>query len=405
MISDSAVISYSVRYFVDREEELKLVLDKVHTLLDERPVRKRTTAFYGPRGSGKSWLLQHIHHLLQEFGEQVCSLMIVLGGTGPVGNNCFCVPFDGARDQPQQTAHELLVWTCQRLDFLPAEVTDIDELSTQLVSLCRTADHPLILLADGIDEVPYEFLRTFEDYFLVPMVQEPNVLVVLGGRVRSQRPRGDYRRAPELKIYSDLCDLTPFDENWTRVQFTRLNVNPDAAPEVRRAGGGFPLNNFILGQDLQGEPLQWQDKAAALQSCAEEVLSNIDSDVREYFWPLCVLRAFDEDRMPPLLAVWFEGDETSWDYQTCRRIREDVVATRLARWSGEKGYVMDEAVCQVLENALHENRPECWYALHQAAYELYKELIEAYPSAEERWQPEAEYHKARLLKENDDGKS
>jgi hypothetical protein len=57
---------------------------------------------------------------------------------------------------------------------------------------------------------------------------------------------------------------------------------------------------------------------------------------------------------------------------------------------------MDEAVRTVLENALREEEPERWRALHQAACDLYTRWVEQYPTARERWQPEAEYHQGRL---------
>jgi len=151
-----------------------------------------------------------------------------------------------------------------------------------------------------------------------------------------------------------------------------------------------------------GSPPNWQVQPAGLQECAEELLKSV-ADLRPYFQALCVLRAFDEDRMAPLLATWFSDDPAKWDYQRCRRIREDMVATRLVRWRGGQGYVMDEAVRTVLENALREAESERWRVLHQAACDLYTCWVEQYPTARERWQPEAEYHQGRLQGEGGDG--
>jgi hypothetical protein len=100
--------------------------------------------------------------------------------------------------------------------------------------------------------------------------------------------------------------------------------------------------------------------------------------------------------MPPLLAAWFDSDRMAWDYQRCRRIREDMVATRLARWRGRRGFVMDEAVREMLESALRENEHQRWKELHTAAHDLYAGWVARYPSATARWQPEVDYHAACL---------
>jgi hypothetical protein len=268
----------------------------------------------------------------------------------------------------------------------------------------------LVVLVDGIDEVPPAFLRRFEAYLLAPLVKEPHVTVVLGGRTRDPRPHGGYTwKMPELKLYSDECDLEPFGKERTREQLARLEydyqVSPAAAPETMKAGGGYPLSNVVLAWYIEGDPPRWRDRGAALQECAEALLENVDKNLCAYFRALCVLRAFDEDRMPPLLSVWFGGNEIVWNYQRCRRIREDMVATRLARWRGMQGYAMDGAVREVLENALWENDRKQWRELHRAAYELYARWLEHYPQAKDRWQPEVDHHAARLGQEGENAKS
>jgi hypothetical protein len=64
---------------------------------------------------------------------------------------------------------------------------------------------------------------------------------------------------------------------------------------------------------------------------------------------------------------------------------------------------MDEAVRKVLESALRENTSQRWQSLHQAAYDVYTRWANDYPSAKERWQPEADYHAARLQEGDNDG--
>jgi hypothetical protein len=78
-----------------------------------------------------------------------------------------------------------------------------------------------------------------------------------------------------------------------------------------------------------------------------------------------------------------------------------MLRTRLVRWSSKQGgYVIDQAVRTVLENALRAWNPELWSALHRAAYGLYAEWINKYPRAKRRWDSEMVYHVGWLNEAN-----
>ncbi len=390
-------LAHQTSYFVDREEALAVVLEKVQALLRGEPVRNRTTTYYGPRGSGKSWLLRELHRRLRnsgEFRDKVVALFIALGPalTGIPEDGLHIPADERAEKWPLLAVGDLLESIIQKLGLGTSPSTSLDTLCSLVIGGCRRQGCPVVVLVDGIDEMPPEFLRELENHFLAPLSLEPYVLIVLGGRTRD--PRRYTWKMPELKLYADEVWLEPFDEHWTREQLARLTslgFSPAAAPEVLGAGNGYPLSNAVLAEYLEGDPPRWRDKAKALQECADLLLEHRDPALREYFRALCVLRSFDEDRMMPIFAVWF-GTASSWTYQSCRRVREDMVATRLVRWDGVRGFVMDEAVRAVLENALRENEPEKWRALHRAAYDLFNDWVSRYPTARERWGPEAAYH-------------
>ena len=390
---------YANRYFVDREEALAVVLDKVRALLRKEPVRNRTTTYYGPRGSGKSWLLRELHHRLkktEEFKSKVTPLFIALGpAKAGIPSDGFHVPADERAERwPLLTIGDLMENAVAKLGLGTPPSTSVDRLGSWIVGGCRRQGRPVVVLVDGVDEMPPQFLRELENHFLAPLSLEPYILIVLGGRIRD--PRKYAWKMPELRLYADEVWLEPFAEDDTREQLARLSslgLSPKAAPEVQKAGNGYPLSNVVLATHLEGDPPQWRDKGAALRECADLLLENMNPPLRDYFRALCVLRSFDEMRMPPLLAEWFGKPVEEWDYQRCRRIREDMVATRLARWGESQGFVMDEAVRVVLENDLRENEPQRWRALHQAAYDLFTDWANRYPTAKDRWMPEAEYHR------------
>ena len=363
---DSIPPSYREQYFVDRENEIGLVLGKVRALLNkERPNLPHTT-FHGPRGSGKSWLLRHLAYLLQEekvFQDKVRVLYLDLaqGGPGATGSN------------PRDAVSRILEWALECLGLSPIPPADLDQASVWLVDLVQEDGPPLIALVDGLDKTSPQFLECLESYYLV-LAKEPNVLLVLGSRV--PRPQGyTWKKVEQLRYRMDECLLEPFDAARTRKQLERLaedfeEVDPSVAEDVRRVGGGNPLSNAVLGA-------QWKNRANALQRCAEELLEGVGQDLRGYFSAICILDAFYEEHMPPLLAVYFGRERATWDLQSCRRILQDMLKTKLVRWRSGEGYLMDSAVRAVLMNNLRENRPRLWEQLEKAGEELAKGKAEA----------------------------
>jgi hypothetical protein len=268
-------VPYDARYFVDREELLAQVLDKVRRLLKGEPVCQRTTAFYGPRGSGKSWLIRELDRRLRtEFAGRV-SVLCLVGNEQAGDGEVYSIP--AKIPSPELTVGELLEWALRQLlevdtlSFSPP----LDELSTPLVAWrLQHRGRPLLILVDGIDELPPDFLRLLESYLLAPLIAGPNVLLVLGGRTRDLRPsRGYVWRTPEIKLYADEYTLEPFDAGWTQEQLERLKddypVDPAAASKVVEVGGGYPLSNVVLAQHVTGSPPNWQVQPAGLRECAE----------------------------------------------------------------------------------------------------------------------------------------
>ena len=360
---------YNKRSFVDREKEIRLALGKVRSLLNGDRPHLPHTIFYGPRGSGKSWLLRHLASLLQEEEEfrgriQVLHLVLMRNGTASPGGAPgwkLEISVGKAGSDPEETVSEILKWALDRLGFSPVPSSDLAQLGTWLVSLVREGLLFVVALVDGLDEALPELLEPLESHYLAVLAKEPNAFLILGSRV--PRPQGYTWKMPELRYRIEECELEPFDRHWTEEQLQQLGVDPSIAEEVKKTSGGNPLSNAVLGS-------QWENKASALQLCAEALLEGVDKALRDYFWALCPLSAFFEEQMPPLLVAYLGGEASAWSIQSCRRILRDMVKTRLVRWHTGKGYVMDPAVRAVLEHALRENDPQRWEKLVQAAGSL-----------------------------------
>lgn len=311
--------------FVDREAELECVEKKIRQYLNGRPPRPRHTAFHGPRGCGKSWLLRYLAeaYLPGQFGDEI---QIVFAPLNPANPSLF---------------HDLLIHTANALGLpLPMGPTS-QEIACWIPQWCRKMDRPAVFIVDEIDRLEFEALKEVERDYIYPLATEPNAFLVLGMRVLTPRGRlGD----PAFKTSLETRYLPPFDATQTEVQAAKLGGS--LRPETLEITGGNPLANAI-----------WM-KGGTVQDCAELMLEGVDKSLREYFWPLAVPDRIEIDRMPSLLAAHLGGTPEDWDRQTCHRILRDMTATGLVRWESGLSYRMDEALQRVLRRAFQQIEPD-----------------------------------------------
>jgi len=338
--------AYAPGLFVNRDEEIERVLRKVERLLENLAPIPPHTAFHGPRGSGKSWLLHRLRDVLtQQFGNRITLLFFSLD------------PSDPAPAEP------VLREACHELGLPTPPAATLDDLNCWLVDLCQKHPRPIVIIVDELDKVEPEPLKTLENYFILPLCRIPRLLLVLGSRV--PRPRGRLGDV-ELKRRTENVELSPFDEARTREQIAALGYDANLAPYILAIGGGYPMSNAILAAGWTTDP------GKALQDCAGALLDGVDGYLRPYFWALCPLDSIDVDRMAPLLAEYFGDPLENWDRQRCHRILMDMVSTRLVQWGRwtSSGYGMDPAVRQVLRSAMQRNQPVLWGNLSRIASTL-----------------------------------
>jgi hypothetical protein len=361
-------LPYDHDKFVNREEILEIVLQKARRIADGLPVERRVVIFHGQRGSGKTWLLRELEWRLDNEDIAIPAYINLLAlwkeAEESVG---FAMDAVLAR-----------LRSARRLEDKPAR------LEAQVKKVMSGA--PIVLLVDHVEEAS-QLNKLLEERLLVPLVVEPQVFIVLAGR----GPRY-YWAAPELREHSEEYDLEPF--GLTDVEEQAWKQVPGAAARavtIKSLGGGHPWSTYILARLLPA-------KRAALEQCATLFLQDAGEHMRSHFEALSVLRAFDETRMAPLLRAYsLAFANRTWEYAACHKVREDLVATALARWSGEaRGYVLDEPLRLVLEAALRERDFELWVRLHCVAYQLYADWTERYEQSREWWAQEAQYHASRL---------
>lgn len=336
-MSNMLPFPYDASRFVNREADIQQIRWKISRLLEGIPVSTPHTAFHGPRGCGKSWLLLHLkENLPRMFGDRIRLVF------SPLDPNDLYLTENTLRSASSALGLRL-----------PA-VASVDEMSALLTEHCRQAGCPVVILVDELDKVPSERLRELELYYIAPLYRLPNVLFILGSRVPAP---GGRLSDVEFKRRVENRELPPFDLQQTEEQIRKLGFDPAIAQEILKAGGGYPISNAILAQKWAVDP------GGALEECVQALLEGVPEDLQHYFRALCVPDTIERDRMPCLLATYFNDDPSHWDTQRCQRILMDMVRAYLVRWRQGTQYVMDPAVRQALRSALQRNQPDRWKKL------------------------------------------
>ena len=373
------LLKYSSKKFVNREDEIELVMKQVHALLRGDRPDARTIIFTGERGTGKSWLLAHLQKVKLDLSD--------------VRTFKFNLQEYADRD-PILAVADIL----KRLDAAIGKrntklgITLADMSRNLMQDVRQSLDKQvLVLLVDHVYESDWKLLAVLEDYLLGPLAVESRVLIVMAGR-----GRGYPWKTPELRLKADFVDLEPFPDVATtekQLECQQKQSLPRAA-EIHDLSGGNPLANFLLGAQ--------DDLAVALNQVVEGMLDTVPDEhrgrVREHLEALSVLRAFDEERIPAMLAAYYEDEKRlKWSYAQARQVREELVKWAFARWDADEGgYVLDELTRKLLERYLETAQPDRWEKLQQAASKLYEEWARDYPRTRDRWQQEVQYHIQQL---------
>ena len=367
-------LSYQSESFVNREAELALIVDKARRMRNNLssppnpPERQRVMKFNAERGMGKSWLLQEAARRM----------------TNEIGMVAHYIDLEKySKQNPEQALRDkLLPDLLTRLDASSAAYQSIADATNHLIlRLDELPETLLVVLIDHMDESDKDLLDTLDNRCLSQLATRPNALLVLA-------ERGKGHTWITLALRHPPTRLQRFAANHTQEQLERQV--PGAAgsvDEIQQRSNGIPLANLLFGQAIISSP------SDPSPDVIDTLLGQAQS-LRRQFEALCVLRAFDELRMQAMFIEYLNapGDPT-WDNLACINARKDLVATSLVRWDGDKrGYVIDEALRPILENALRVQDESLWHRLHERAYRLYVEWANSYPQSQAEWAAEAKYH-------------
>jgi hypothetical protein len=373
-----SIPDYDPGLFVNREPEIKMITDMVQALSLGKEVRKRTIIFWGYKGSGRTWLLKHLAKVLAG-REKVKILYLNLDRWA--GHR----PEQAVMEIVTCIAEQLKEWLGSSAEAVEGQYTahceklqsDIQQLLNQYVAA---------LLVDHVYESDKDLLERLEEHVLTLAAVQSRVLVIMAGRGQAYP-----WKTPELRLYAEDYHLEHFDEDLTQEQLKKQK--PEAvsqAAEIYQMSRGYPLSNYLLAD---------RPPDAALQETVDGLLEDVPVEERSWIEALCILRSFDEDHLPPLLAAHSENKSIAeWQYKEIRQARDRLLRTRMVRWCEEAGgWEVDRAIRLLLDKYLQQAKPAVWRRLQYAAYRLYAtDWMKQYPDEEDRWQKEADYHAERL---------
>ncbi len=393
-------LEYTPVKLVERDETRRLH-DIATNLVAGRVGDLRAVALACESGAGKTWFLRH----LAEVG------LAPNGGVLPVGKGLSDLPklhalYLDLRDWPGvpeavtraliiAISHQVAAWmgTIPTGTLGAGMEAPLDDLSRWLEADVRQSvrQEALVLLVDQVYESSWSLLALLDYHLLGPIAAIPRTLIVLAGR-----GRGYPWASPELRLHCEEISLTPFDVEQTREQL-RKQISEEKAGEakiIHGFSGGYPRSNYaiaLLGPDAGLE--------AEVQMLLETAPAERRRQVREYLEALCVLRAFDDDRIPPMLTAYYDAPVYKrWSYQQAAEVRRELVGYAFATWDeAAGGWVLGRSVRFPLDSRLKKRKTAVWQRLHAAAFCMYDRWATDYPAAAATWRPEADYH-AKLLR-------
>lgn len=373
--------NYQPQLFVNRETECTLVANIAQQALDGARNRLRILAFYGERGSGKTWLALHLKRTVLAEIEGVVPLLLRFSWRDE-DDEASHQPELGEWWEPQNQAVDdkirvLMKWFAQQVGATTSRSASLETLAEWLVrEVTRKYEgRLLVFILDSLFEADKEFLARLEAALLAPLVTLPNILIVMTGR--GSLPTW---ASPKLRPQSDdLENLEPFDEeNVKKLVTAQVPDFEGDFNEIYVLSGGHPFSAYLLAEE--------SDRSKALDLAVETLLSVIPlpdrKAARTAFEALCVLESFREPEIQTMMATRYGDDNGELTIGEARKSRNLLLSTHLLRWQ-EGGVVIDGALAHLLRNYLQQDQPELFLRLHRRAFDMYSQLASGFVSEPE----------------------
>ncbi len=385
----SAMLLYDTEKFVNREEEINLVINSIQHMRDGQEHVARTVIFQGERGSGKSWLSFHLKRQILPALTDVTALLVSLF---PRPEQQQAQPgelfISDHQQEPEAFTRQITRWVGEQVSANVPANASLRELTAWLareVEKQSNSAHVLVLIIDSVFEADWQLLKALEDYLLAPLAALPNVLIVMTGRGRLYS-----WESPYLRVDVNRHPLDTFTLEQIRQQLQRQAPGKEQlAGDILALASGYPGANVLLAQ--------FKDESGGLNQVVNELLSVIPehklAHVRPYLEALCILDGFRDEEIPAMVAAY--QNDPALEKQTsttdARSIRSMLLETHLVRWEDGR-YRIDQPICLLLRSLLFEQKPAIWCRLQCRAYQLYLTWAEKFARGRDYFLERATLH-------------
>jgi len=396
------------KLFVNRDDEIKQVEKAIQEIVKDE--KGRTLHLLGERGSGKSWLMQYLHHIKLKDSYPIYIDFNLK--TINVKEDDLCVSrlsklellekkrefYFGQDEDNEQALLNLMKHFANELDVIYFSDSTLADLSQRLRDgierKWKKENIVIVFLLDDIYTCSESLLDLIETHLLKPLLQLP-VLILLSGRGSPF----DWISA-ELRLYAKTLHLQAFDKNTMREQIERyfqyLGLNEedytdilnDHLDEIYQVSAGYPYASLHLAIQLQ-EGISISKMLDQLIDC----LFGFIHDPTEKESVISYVEALS------VLNPWEVEDEISKDrwgfrinairkflnaYNKCSDnyveeidgseamdIFQSLTTWRIVRWESEVGYYIDQALRFPVVARLKEKKPNLWRCLHEYAHDYF----------------------------------
>lgn len=401
---------YDRSQFVDRNDELQMVEQKIRTLQRDELLVEPIINFWGVKGIGKTWLLRHLQDTFS-FDPQAA------------GQTTFAIlyPFYEPPIRLDEVVRELAFSTLTQLD---PKLTDVERADLEraaksgrastLVSAIHTLSKrfvPLILL-DNAEVVGKADWERIEKELIEPIVSKNRVLLIVAGQ--RQVPRWKKFEVRRRLVEPDKSQVRPFNKAGitTLLEKREYQIPVD---ELYPYTAGSPLlvdviARYILSCAEQTEvDKRWLESnrnklLPALRAAEEDLLAGVEDKPRlhDAIATLAPLRFYRVEALQWMLER--RSGATDYSEVDCYNTLLDLdEETDIVWWNRAlRAYETSTIIRRVLNQRTFIEDRDGYIAQHRQAQTMYWEWAEKYRDASEDFLVEVVFHQASVYSATND---
>ncbi len=411
---------YHPSKFVERTQELGTIEKKVSEAYSGTPAES-VINFWGIKGIGKTWLLNHLHYTYQykkdfksvfdyptftlfySFPPDSKKFVFKTMTTQLAGEAISQLPSDFIKDQQRNLN------LAQKSGSVQALVVALSEISKQIT--------PLILF-DNTESVASNKWEKVEKEIIEPLVQTNRVIIVVAGR----------REIPRWRRFEVRRRL--MDTSHSMVQPFNSEL---AAKQIQKADYPFPIDTDVVFPYTAGSPYlvdrlarsislwssqetdeafdrEWlarhhkDDLLQILQNTENEMLERVPQKLRAVLSILSPLRFYRLEALKFMLIQENANSKQKSDGYYLGILRDLEQKTEVVWWDRKQRAYVTSTVIRKLVNKklLLEGEGAEYIKQHTHALKMYWSWAKKYPEASEDFVLEILFHLASLWNESVD---